>query len=193
MLVGSHTLDISKRLACFEGETGSGFRKNKEFHSRIHLFQLWIIYKLLPVFSINKRPTKRVSNPKTRHTLEFALPLPASTSTNQQVQDKAKVRETIFKLRAEGLSYREIANVVGLHFTRIRQILKAANGNGRRTIWDVFSNRANRAFSDAHSLNRTVIYIDLKKLIPLLLFKSLQVHKLTKTLLNPGFLFCVDI
>jgi DNA-directed RNA polymerase specialized sigma24 family protein len=41
------------------------------------------------------------------------------------VSDKAKVRETIFKLRAEGLSYREIANVVGLHFTRIRQILKA--------------------------------------------------------------------
>jgi hypothetical protein len=68
---------------------------------------------------------KRASNPKTRHTLEFALPLPASTITNQQVSDKAKVRETIFQLRAEGLSYREIANVVGLHFTRIRQILKA--------------------------------------------------------------------
>jgi DNA-directed RNA polymerase specialized sigma24 family protein len=31
----------------------------------------------------------------------------------------------IFQLRAEGLSYREIANVVGLHFTRIRQIVKA--------------------------------------------------------------------
>jgi DNA-directed RNA polymerase specialized sigma24 family protein len=42
------------------------------------------------------------------------------------VQDKAKVRETIFQLRAEGLSYREIAKVVGLHFTRIRQILKVA-------------------------------------------------------------------
>jgi DNA-directed RNA polymerase specialized sigma24 family protein len=41
------------------------------------------------------------------------------------VQDKAKVRETIFKLRAEGLSYRELANVIGLHFTRIRQILLA--------------------------------------------------------------------
>jgi hypothetical protein len=68
---------------------------------------------------------KRASNPKTRHTLEFALPLPASINTNQQVSDKAKVRETIFKLRAEGLSYREIANVIGLHFTRIRQIIKA--------------------------------------------------------------------
>jgi DNA-directed RNA polymerase specialized sigma24 family protein len=41
------------------------------------------------------------------------------------VQDKAKVRETIFKLRAEGLSYREIAKVIGLHFTRVRQILLA--------------------------------------------------------------------
>jgi hypothetical protein len=77
------------------------------------------------VFSINKGPTKRASNPKTRHTLDFALPLPASTITNQQVSDKAKVRETIFQLRAEGLSYREIAKVVGLHFTRIRQILLA--------------------------------------------------------------------
>jgi hypothetical protein len=77
------------------------------------------------VFSINKGSTKRASNPKTRHTLDFALPLPASTITNQQVYDRAKVRETIFKLRAEGLSYREIANVVGLHFTRIRQIIKA--------------------------------------------------------------------
>jgi hypothetical protein len=69
--------------------------------------------------------TERASNPKTRHTLEFTLPLPAATITNQQVQDKAKVRETIFQLRAEGLSYREIANVIGLHFTRIRQILLA--------------------------------------------------------------------
>jgi DNA invertase Pin-like site-specific DNA recombinase len=77
------------------------------------------------VFSINKRPTKRASNPKTRHTLDFALPLPASTITNQQVSDKAKVRETIFQLRAEGLSYREIAKVIGLHFTRVRQIIKA--------------------------------------------------------------------
>jgi hypothetical protein len=77
------------------------------------------------VFSINNTITERASNPKTRHTLEFALPLPASTITNQQVSDKAKVRETIFQLRAEGLSYREIAKVVGLHFTRIRQILLA--------------------------------------------------------------------
>jgi DNA invertase Pin-like site-specific DNA recombinase len=77
------------------------------------------------VFYINKSTTKKASNPKTRHTLDFALPLPASTISNQQVCDKAKVRETIFKLRAEGLSYREIAKVIGLHFTRVRQILLA--------------------------------------------------------------------
>ena len=70
---------------------------------------------------------KRVSNPKTRHTLEFALPLPASTSTNQQVQDKAKVREAIFKLREEGLSYREIANVVGLHLHAFGRLSKQIN------------------------------------------------------------------
>jgi hypothetical protein len=33
MFVGSHTLDISKRVVCFEGETGGGFRRNKEFIS----------------------------------------------------------------------------------------------------------------------------------------------------------------
>ncbi len=67
---------------------------------------------------------ERASPLKTRHKLEFDIPLPASTVTNQQLADKAKVRETIFTLRKEGKSYREIAKVVGLHFTRVRQILR---------------------------------------------------------------------
>jgi hypothetical protein len=50
---------------------------------------------------------------KTGHTLEFALPLPASTITNQQVYDKAEVRETTFKRREEGMSYRKSAKIVG--------------------------------------------------------------------------------
>jgi hypothetical protein len=73
------------------------------------------------------RRCKKGNNPKTRHTLEFAIPLPASTVTNQQVQDKALVRETILTLRNEGKSYRDIAKIVGLHFTRVRQILKQNN------------------------------------------------------------------
>jgi hypothetical protein len=38
---------------------------------------------------------------RTRHTLEFAIPLPASTVTNQQLQDKAQVRETIFTQKTQ--------------------------------------------------------------------------------------------
>jgi hypothetical protein len=40
VFVGSHTLDISKRAVYFEGETGGGFRRNKEFHNRVYPFQL---------------------------------------------------------------------------------------------------------------------------------------------------------
>jgi len=65
----------------------------------------------------------RANDSKTRHKLEFSIPAPPSTVTNQQLPDKAKVRETIIALRAEGYSYREIAEIVGLHFTRVWQIL----------------------------------------------------------------------
>lgn len=32
------------------------------------------------------------------------------------------MREKILRLRAQGLSYREIAREIGLHWTRVRQI-----------------------------------------------------------------------
>jgi hypothetical protein len=62
---------------------------------------------------------------KTRHIHTFEIPLPPSTETNLKYPDKGKLMETIVALRAEGWSYREIARVVGLHWTRVGQIVKA--------------------------------------------------------------------
>jgi hypothetical protein len=60
---------------------------------------------------------------KTRHILDFDIPLPQSTITNQINPNKVSLRESILVLRAEGKSYREIAAIVNIHFTRVRQIL----------------------------------------------------------------------
>ncbi len=62
--------------------------------------------------------------PLTRHILRFDLPLPASTESNLRHPDKDALRQTILDLRAQAMSYRQIAEVVGLHFTRVQQILR---------------------------------------------------------------------
>ena len=61
--------------------------------------------------------------PLTRHILRFDLPLPPSTESDLRYPDKDALRQTILDLRAQGMSYRQIAQAVGLHFTRVRQIL----------------------------------------------------------------------
>jgi hypothetical protein len=48
----------------------------------------------------------------------------ASTAANQRYHDKAELKETILTLREMGWSYREIGREVGLHWTRVGQILK---------------------------------------------------------------------
>ena len=68
----------------------------------------------------------RGSHPYTRHTLEFDLPVSPSTAASDRNPDKAKLNETILALRAAGWSYRQIAREVGLHWTRVGQILKRA-------------------------------------------------------------------
>jgi hypothetical protein len=57
----------------------------------------------------------------------FELPLPLSSITDLKYPDKVQLREQIVALRAEGWSYREIAREVGLHWTRVGQILKGAD------------------------------------------------------------------
>lgn len=61
--------------------------------------------------------------PKTSHILSFAIPVPASTARDLHYPDKAQLRADILAMCEWGMSYREIACVVGLHFTRVWQIL----------------------------------------------------------------------
>jgi hypothetical protein len=61
--------------------------------------------------------------PLTRHNIAFPIPLPSSTQSDIRNPDKTKLRETIFDLRSQGWSFRQIAQEVGLHWTRVQQIV----------------------------------------------------------------------
>jgi hypothetical protein len=65
--------------------------------------------------------------PNTRHTLLFDVPVPVSTATHLAHLDKEQLRVEIMALRAEGLSYRAIGEALGLHWTRVGQLVKAGN------------------------------------------------------------------
>jgi DNA-directed RNA polymerase specialized sigma24 family protein len=45
-------------------------------------------------------------------------------ANNRKYPDKTAQKQVILALRAQGWSYREIAEEVGLHWTRVGQILK---------------------------------------------------------------------
>jgi DNA-binding CsgD family transcriptional regulator len=62
--------------------------------------------------------------PNTRHTLLFDVPIPPSTATHLAHHDKNQLCAKILSLRAEGLSYRAIGEALGLHWTRVGQIMK---------------------------------------------------------------------
>lgn len=68
----------------------------------------------------------RVSVPLTRHSLRFNIPLPASTESDLRNPDKEQLRADILAMRVAGMSYRQIARVVGLHWTRVQQIVKSS-------------------------------------------------------------------
>jgi hypothetical protein len=57
------------------------------------------------------------------------VPVSPSAAANQRIPDKAKLKETILALRAAGWSYREIGREVGLHWTRVGQILRDSMRN----------------------------------------------------------------
>lgn len=63
--------------------------------------------------------------PKTRHQVVFEIPLPQSTLSDRLYTDKDALRDHIIAFRAEGLSYREIAQEIGLHWTRVGQVLNS--------------------------------------------------------------------
>ena len=60
--------------------------------------------------------------------------MPASTKSDLRNADKAKLRADILVMREHGMSYRQIAHAVGLHWTRVQQIVKkASNSTKNRT------------------------------------------------------------
>ncbi|MDZ4765131.1 MAG: helix-turn-helix domain-containing protein [Chloroflexota bacterium] len=63
-----------------------------------------------------------VSN--TRHLHLLDLPVASSTSTDDRHPNKAVLRDQIMLLRDRGMSYREIGELLGLHWTRVGQIVK---------------------------------------------------------------------
>jgi hypothetical protein len=58
--------------------------------------------------------------------INCVFPLPASTESDLRNPNKAQLRAGILALRESGISYRQIAREVGLHWTRVQQIVKSA-------------------------------------------------------------------
>jgi DNA-directed RNA polymerase specialized sigma24 family protein len=56
--------------------------------------------------------------------LDFALAQSDFAIATQRNPDKERLHATVLELRSQGMSYREIAQVVGLNCTRIQQIMK---------------------------------------------------------------------
>ena len=60
----------------------------------------------------------------TRHILPFEISLPLTTLTNQPYNIKEHLKSIILGMRASGMSYRQIGTALGLHWTRIGQIIE---------------------------------------------------------------------
>jgi len=67
----------------------------------------------------------RVSGTLTRHKLQFDVPVPASTASDHRNPDKAQLLADILIMRERGMSYREIGAALGIHWTRVGQIVKS--------------------------------------------------------------------
>ena len=66
----------------------------------------------------------RDGNPITRHMLNFEIPLPPSTVTKLSFSDKALLRTLVLEMHEQKMSYRDIGKAIGLHWTRVHQIVK---------------------------------------------------------------------
>jgi hypothetical protein len=67
----------------------------------------------------------RGCTPFPSHWQAFEITYSEDSLTKVRNPNKVQLRETIRQLRAEGMSYREIAQVIGLPWTRIQQIVKS--------------------------------------------------------------------
>lgn len=51
--------------------------------------------------------------------------MPASTESDLRNPDKAQLRADILVMLKQGMSYRKIGTVLGIHWTRVGQIVKS--------------------------------------------------------------------
>jgi hypothetical protein len=63
-------------------------------------------------------------NSITRHTLNFEILLPQPTITNLSFSDKALLRTLVLEMHEQKMSYREMGTALGIHWTRVGQIVK---------------------------------------------------------------------
>jgi hypothetical protein len=56
--------------------------------------------------------------------LPFEIPLPLTTLNDQQYTNKDHLQSIILEMHANGMSYRQIGAALGLHWTRVGQIIK---------------------------------------------------------------------
>jgi hypothetical protein len=69
----------------------------------------------------------KVSGTLTRHIHHFDIPVPQSTLSDRLHPDKEQLRADIPDTRASGMSYRKIGVMLGIHWTRVEQIVKNAD------------------------------------------------------------------
>ena len=69
-------------------------------------------------------PNLRDGNPITGHMLNFEIPLPQSTVTKLSFSDKDFLRTLVLEIHEQKMSYREIGRALGMHWTRVNQIVK---------------------------------------------------------------------
>ena len=60
----------------------------------------------------------------TRQIHEFDVPVAPSTSSDLCHPDKHLLRATILAMREQGMSYRQIGKALGIHWTRVGQIIR---------------------------------------------------------------------
>lgn len=66
----------------------------------------------------------RGSVPLARHMHRFAISVPQSTASRARNPDKPQLRATILAMIEQGMSYRAIGAVLGIHWTRVGQVVK---------------------------------------------------------------------
>jgi len=59
-----------------------------------------------------------------RHIHRFDIPVPLSTESDLRNPDKEQLRADILIMLRQGMSYRTIGAALGIHWTRVGQIVK---------------------------------------------------------------------